>query len=219
MDKWDIVKCIKSTGIIAILRGTGTEELLQIAGALYEGGVRAIEVTCNTKGYLGMIETLSNTMKDKMIIGAGTVLSPVTAQLVIDAGAEFVLAPDLNREVVQQVHQNRKLAIPGVTTPSEMMDAYRMGVDIVKLFPAGALGSRYLKDLRGPLNNAAVIPVGGINLDNMADFAKAGAFAFGIGSELIDKNAIASGNFSVITQKAKAYIETFSLASQSSAKN
>ena len=214
MDKWDVVRCIKSTGIVAILRGTQTEELQKIADALYEGGVRAIEVTCNTKGYLGMIETLSNTMKDKMIIGAGTVLSPVTAQLVIDAGAEFVLAPDLNREVVQQVHQNRKFAIPGVTTPSEIMDAYRMGVDVVKLFPAGALGARYLKDLRGPLSNAAIIPVGGINLENLSEFVQAGAFAFGIGSELIDKKAIAGGDFSIITQKAKAYIETFARASQ-----
>ncbi len=90
MDKWDVVKCIKETGIVAILRGTGKEELLKIAAALYDGGVRAIEVTCNTPGYLGMIESLASAMGDKMIIGAGTVLSPVTAQLVIDAGAQFV---------------------------------------------------------------------------------------------------------------------------------
>ncbi len=218
MDKWDIVRCIKSTGIIAILRGTQNEDLLKIANALYEGGVRAIEVTCNTKGYLGMIETLSETMKDKMIIGAGTVLSPVTAQLVIDAGADFVLAPDLNKEVVQQVHQNRKFAIPGVATPSEIMQAYRMGVDVVKLFPAGALGARYLKDLRGPLNNAAIIPVGGINLENLRDFVQAGAFAFGIGSELIDKKAVAEGDFSIIAQKAKKYIDAFTRASQSDTK-
>ena len=154
MDKYRVIGCIQETGIVAILRGTPTGELLKIADALYEGGIRAIEVTCNTQGYLGMIQTLSDTRGDKMVIGAGTVLSPVTAQLVIDAGAKFVLAPDLNPAVVELVHQNQKLAVPGVTTPSEMLTAFRLGVDIVKLFPAGALGSRYLKDVRGPLHNA-----------------------------------------------------------------
>ncbi|MDR3589771.1 MAG: bifunctional 4-hydroxy-2-oxoglutarate aldolase/2-dehydro-3-deoxy-phosphogluconate aldolase [Negativicutes bacterium] len=214
MDKWDVVKSIQQTGIVAILRGTGREELLKIATALYDGGIRAIEVTCNTPGYLGMIETLAGAMGDKMIIGAGTVLSPITAQLVIDAGAQFVLAPDFNPKVVEQVHQNRKLVIPGVTTPSEIMAAYRLGVDVVKLFPAGALGPRYLKDLRGPLNDAAIIPVGGINLDNLAEFVKAGAFAFGVGGELVDKTAIAKGNFSAITEKAKAFITLFAQAAK-----
>ncbi|MDR3564168.1 MAG: bifunctional 4-hydroxy-2-oxoglutarate aldolase/2-dehydro-3-deoxy-phosphogluconate aldolase [Negativicutes bacterium] len=212
MNKWDIVKSIQETGIVAILRGTKAEELLKIAAALHDGGVQAIEVTCNTPGYLAMIGALADKMGDKMIIGAGTVLSPVTAQLVLDAGAQFVLAPDFNREVVQQVHQNCKLAIPGVTTPSEIMEAYRLGVDVVKLFPAGSLGPRYLKDLRGPLNNAAIMPVGGINLDNLAEFVQAGAFAFGVGSELIDKKAITDGNYAVITQKAKAFIAAFQQA-------
>jgi 2-dehydro-3-deoxyphosphogluconate aldolase / (4S)-4-hydroxy-2-oxoglutarate aldolase len=212
MDKWDVAKCIKDTGIIAILRGTKTEETLQIANALYEGGVRLIEVTCNTPGYLGMIENLAQTMGGKMMIGAGTVLSPVAAQLVIEAGAQFVLAPDFNPEVVKLVHQNRKLAIPGVATASEIMEAYRLGVDIVKLFPAGALGARYLKDLRGPLTGAAIIPVGGIGLDNLGEFVQAGAFAFGIGGELIDKKAIAEGNYSLIREKAKLFIESFQKA-------
>lgn len=209
MDKYRVIQAVQETGIVAIVRGTGAGEIVKIAGALYEGGIRAIEVTCNTDGYLDMIRTLTDTLGDKMLIGAGTVLSPVTAQLVIDAGAKFVLAPDFNPEVVQLVHQNQKLAVPGVTTPSEMLAAYRLGVDIVKLFPAGALGPRYLKDIRGPLNNAAIMPVGGITLDNLAEFVQAGATAFGIGGELVDKKAIAAGNFSVLTEKAKAFIGAF----------
>lgn len=209
MDKYRVVRSIQETGIVAILRGTQKTELLKIANALYDGGIRAIEVTCNTPGYLNMIQTLTDEMGDRMVIGAGTVLSPVTAQLVIDAGAKFVLAPDLNPAVVELVHQNQKLAVPGVTTPTEMLTAFRLGVDIVKLFPAGALGARYLKDIRGPLNNAAVMPVGGITLENLAEFVQAGAFAFGIGGELVDKKAISDGNYAVITEKAKAFIDTF----------
>lgn len=209
MDKYRVVQAIEETGIVAILRGTQSEELLKIANALYDGGIRAIEVTCNTKGYLGMIQSLTEEMGDKMVIGAGTVLSPVTAQLVLDAGAKFVLAPDFNPEVVKLVHQNQKLAIPGVTSVTEMLAAYRLGVDIVKLFPAGALGARYLKDVRGPLNNAAIMPVGGINLENLAEFVQAGAYAFGVGGELVDKKAIAEGNFAAITEKAKAFIDLF----------
>lgn len=212
MDKYKVVSAIQETGIVAILRGTQKTELLNIANALYDGGIRAIEVTCNTQGYLSMIQALTEEMGERMVIGAGTVLSPVTAQMVIDAGAKFVLAPDLNPAVVELVHQNQKLAVPGVTTPTEMLTAFRLGVDIVKLFPAGALGARYLKDVRGPLNNAAVMPVGGITLDNLTEFVHAGAFAFGIGGELVDKKAIASGNYAVLTDKAKAFIETFQQA-------
>ena len=212
MDKYRVIQCLQETGIVAIVRGTGKNEILQIAEALYEGGVRAVEVTCNTPGYLGMIQTLSEEMGDKMLIGAGTVLSPVTAQLVIDAGAKFVLAPDFNPEVVKLVHQNQKLAVPGVATPSEMLAAFRLGVDVVKLFPAGALGARYLKDVRGPLNNAAVMPVGGITLDNLAEFVQAGAFAFGIGGELVDKKAVAAGDYQKITEKAKQFIAAFKQA-------
>ncbi|WP_094603676.1 KHG/KDPG aldolase [Sporomusa silvacetica DSM 10669] len=209
MDKWKVINAIEQTGIIAIVRGTKQTEILQIANALYDGGVRVIEVTCNTPGYLDMIEALAAEMGKKMFIGAGTVLNPITAQLVIDAGAQFVLAPDLNPEVIRLMHEKCKLTIPGVATPTEIIQAHRLGVDVVKLFPAGALGVRYLKEIRGPLNGTAIIPVGGINMGNVAEFAQAGAFAVGVGGELIDKNAIAEGNYSVITDKAKNFIGTF----------
>lgn len=210
--KSKVFRCIEETGIVAIVRGTKPEEIVHIAEALYAGGVKAIEVTCNTKGYLQMIEALNAKLGDKMFIGAGTVLSAAAAQLVIDAGANFVLAPNLDREVVELVHQYGKLMIPGIATPSEVVQAYRMGVDIVKLFPAGALGARYLKDVMGPFNNALIMPVGGINLNNLPEFVASGAFAFGIGGELIDKKAIAAGDFTVITQKACQFISAFKRA-------
>lgn len=209
MDKWKVMNAIEQTGIIAIVRGTGEKEILQIANALYDGGIRVIEVTCNTPGYLRMIETLAAEMGNKMFIGAGTVLNAITAQLVIDAGAQFVLAPDLNPEVIELMNEKCKLVIPGVATPTEIIQAHRLGVDVVKLFPAGALGVRYLREILGPLNGTSIIPVGGVNLDNVADFAQAGAFAVGVGGELVDKNAIAEGNYSAIKEKAKKFIWAF----------
>ena len=207
--KSGVFRCIEETGIVAVVRGTKPAEILQVAQALYEGGIRAIEVTCNTKGYLHMIEVLTEQIGDKMFIGAGTVLSATAAQLVMDAGAQFVLAPNLDREVVQIVHQNGKLMIPGVATPSEAIEAYRMGVDIIKLFPAGTLGPRYLKDILAPLNHMLIMPVGGINLTNLPEFLAAGAFAFGVGGELVDKKAIGEGNFAAITEKARLFISAF----------
>lgn len=207
--KSKVFRCVEETGIVAVVRGTKPAEIVRVAQALYDGGVRAVEVTCNTKGYLRMIEALSEAFSGKMFIGAGTVLSPAAAQMVIDAGANFVLAPNLDPEVIQIVHQQGKLMIPGVTTPSEAVAAYRMGVDIIKLFPAGTLGPRYVKDILGPLNHALIMPVGGINLTNLPEFVAAGAFAFGVGSELVDKTAIAAGNFAAITEKARLFVNTF----------
>ncbi len=206
MDKDQVLACIKETGIIGIVRGTKEKEIVNIAQALYAGGIRAMEVTCNTPGHLEMIRQLVGTMGDKMAIGAGTVLSPSAAQMVLDAGASFVLAPDLNPAVVQLVHQYQKLAIPGVTSPTEVMGAYRLGVDVVKIFPAGPLGAAYVKNLRGPFHNLAIIAVGGINLANIGGFVEAGAVAFGIGGELIDKQVLSTGNYAAITEKAQQFM-------------
>lgn len=160
MEKWKVIRTIEETGIIAIVRGTKPQEMMRIASALYNGGVKVIEVTCNTPGYLGMIEQLAGEMGEKMIIGAGTVLNAPTAQSVIDAGATFALAPDLNPEVIKALHEKNRLIIPGVATPTEMVQAQRLGVDLMKLFPAGALGARFLKEVRGPLADIRFIPVG-----------------------------------------------------------
>ncbi|QWU16108.1 2-dehydro-3-deoxyphosphogluconate aldolase / (4S)-4-hydroxy-2-oxoglutarate aldolase [Paenibacillus sophorae] len=208
MEKWKVIRTIEETGIIAIVRGTKPQEMMRIASALYNGGVKVIEVTCNTPGYLGMIEQLAGEMGEKMIIGAGTVLNAATAQSVIDAGATFALAPDLNPEVIKALHEKNRLIIPGVATPTEMVQAQRLGVELMKLFPAGALGARFLKEVRGPLADIRFIPVGGINLGNIGEFAEAGAVAFGIGGELVNKSLIDSGNYSELTNRAESFIET-----------
>ncbi|CNK33350.1 MULTISPECIES: bifunctional 4-hydroxy-2-oxoglutarate aldolase/2-dehydro-3-deoxy-phosphogluconate aldolase [Yersinia] len=209
MIKQKVIQAIEDTGIIAIARHITPEQVLPLAQALYDGGIRVIEVTCNTSGFLQCIEMLSTEFGDKMYVGAGTVLNPIMAQLVLNAGANFVLAPDFNPEVVKIVHEHQRLMIPAVVTPSEMMQACRMGIDLLKLFPANALGIDYLKEIRGPLDNLALIAVGGVTLANTESFAKAGAFAVGVGSELINKQMIADGNWQGLTKLADNFVATF----------
>ncbi|OWF80242.1 bifunctional 4-hydroxy-2-oxoglutarate aldolase/2-dehydro-3-deoxy-phosphogluconate aldolase [Yersinia alsatica] len=209
MIKQKVIQAIEDTGIIAIARHITPEQVLPLAQALYDGGIRVIEVTCNTSGFLQCIEMLSAEFSNKMYVGAGTVLNPIMAQLVLNAGANFVLAPDFNPEVVQIVHEHQRLMIPAVVTPSEMMQACRMGIDLLKLFPANALGIDYIKEVRGPLDNLALIAVGGVTLANTADFAKVGAFAVGVGSELINKQMITDGNWQGLTELANNFVTTF----------
>lgn len=209
MIKQRVIQAIDETGMIAIIRGYTSDEILPIAHALYEGGIRVIEVTCNSHNYLESISRLSKELGNKMWIGAGTVINPMMAQLVIDAGATFVLAPDFNPEVVKIVHEKQRLMIPAVVTPSEMLQAYRMGIDLLKLFPANGLGVNYLKEIMGPLNELAIIPVGGISLQNVAEFASAGAFAVGVGSDLVRKDLISSGQWDKLSEHTAYFMETF----------
>ncbi|MBN6043586.1 bifunctional 4-hydroxy-2-oxoglutarate aldolase/2-dehydro-3-deoxy-phosphogluconate aldolase [Citrobacter sp. ku-bf4] len=209
MIKHRVIHAIEQTGLIAIVRGIEPESVLPLAEALYAGGVEVIEVTCNSTRYLESITALKTKMGDKMKVGAGTVINPVMAQLVIDAGADFVLSPDFNPDVVSMVHEKQRLMIPAVMTPSEILQACRLGVDLLKLFPANSLGIDYLKEIQGPLDNLALIPVGGITLENTASFAHAGAFAVGVGSALTNKQWVKDGEWGKITRQAEAFIRAF----------
>ena len=209
MIKHRVIHAIEQTGLIAIVRGIEPESVLPLAEALYAGGVEVIEVTCNSTRYLESITALKTKMGDKMKVGAGTVINPVMAQLVIDAGADFVLSPDFNPDVVSMVHEKQRLMIPAVMTPSEILQAWRLGVDLLKLFPANSLGIDYLKEIQGPLDNLALIPVGGITLENTASFAQAGAFAVGVGSALTNKQWVKDGEWGKITRQAEAFIRAF----------
>ena len=209
MIKHRVIHAIEQTGLIAIVRGIDPESVLPLAEALYAGGVEVIEVTCNSTRYLESITALKTKMGDKMKVGAGTVINPVMAQLVIDAGADFVLSPDFNPDVISMVHEKQRLMIPAVMTPSEILQACRLGVDLLKLFPANSLGIDYLKEIQGPLDNLALIPVGGITLENTASFARAGAFAVGVGSALTNKQWVNDGEWEKITRQDEAFIRAF----------
>ncbi|MBP2299856.1 bifunctional 4-hydroxy-2-oxoglutarate aldolase/2-dehydro-3-deoxy-phosphogluconate aldolase [Azospirillum picis] len=209
LKKQQVIQAIADTGVIAIARGLAPEDVLPVARALYDGGIRVFEITCNSPSVYDGIRALKAELGDRMQIGAGTVINPVSAFLALDAGADFALAPNFDPEVIAAVHEHQRLMIPSVTTPSEVVKAHRLGVDLLKLFPASGLGPAYLKDLRGPFNEAALIPVGGVALDNIGTFAKAGAFAAGVGSSLIRKDLVAGQRWDELADEGRKYIAAF----------
>jgi 2-dehydro-3-deoxyphosphogluconate aldolase / (4S)-4-hydroxy-2-oxoglutarate aldolase len=200
------MKIIRETGIVAIVRGTEINSLMKVAESLHAGGVRVIEVTLNTPGAIDMITKLVKEYDKEMLIGAGTVLDPETARAVILAGAKFVLGPTLNLEVSKLCKRYNTVYVPGVFTPTEIMAAWEMGAQVVKIFPAGSVGPRYIKELSGPLPQVEMMPVGGVNLDNATEFIRAGAVALGIGGELVDRKAVEAGQFDKLTEKARQFI-------------
>ena len=190
--------------IVAIIRGAEAGDVMKFATALYKGGVRILEVTLNSPDALGAIELLSLEMSGKMFVGAGTVLSPEAAREAIAKGASFIISPSLDLSVIQATKLSGAVSIPGALTPTEILTAYNNGADIIKVFPA-SVGPRYFKDLRGPFPQIPLMPTGGVSLDNIREYQKAGAVAYGIGSSLIDTSKeITDEYLEAVTQNAKA---------------
>lgn len=203
----EIVKILLEARVTAIVRGIPAEALVKTADALLEGSVRCIEVTFDTPGAAEMIRTLKEKYAGRMLVGAGTVLDTETCRTAILAGADFILSPTLNTEVIRMCNRYGRAAVPGVMTPTEILTALEAGADIVKVFPAGALGAAYIKDVKGPLKQACIMAVGGVSLENTADLLRAGASCVGVGSNLVSKALIQSGSFDGITERAKAFTE------------
>jgi 2-dehydro-3-deoxyphosphogluconate aldolase/(4S)-4-hydroxy-2-oxoglutarate aldolase len=180
--------------------------LRSVAEALAAGGVRAIEVTMTVPRAASLIEELSRSLPDGFIVGAGTVLDAATAREVIDAGARFVVSPVFRPAVLQVCQEREVAAVPGCFTPTEILDAWEAGADIVKVFPATALGPGYFSDLRGPLPQVRLMPTGGVTRDNAGEWIRAGAVAIGVGTALVDKKAVAEGRFDVITSNARHFV-------------
>jgi 2-dehydro-3-deoxyphosphogluconate aldolase/(4S)-4-hydroxy-2-oxoglutarate aldolase len=170
--------------IVAILRGCAPERVMDIVAGLEEGGIRLLEITLNSPGALDLIRRVAATMGDRLLVGAGTVMTPAEAELAIDAGAKFILSPSLDVETIQVTKELGAVSVPGAFTATEILMAWRNGADIVKVFPA-SVGASYLKDLRGPLPQIRLMPTGGVNLNNIREFRAAGAVAYGIGSALV----------------------------------
>ncbi|GAI05180.1 unnamed protein product [marine sediment metagenome] len=163
-------------------------------------------------GAIDAIKELKGAMKDNVLLGAGTVLDPETARAVILAGAEFVVCPTLNLEVIEVCRRYSKIVIPGAFTPTEILTAWEAGADIVKVFPATVGGPRYLRDIRGPLPQIRLMPTGGVNLENTPDFIRAGAVAVAAGTSLVDKKAVSQREYDIITENAKRFVEAVKLA-------
>jgi 2-dehydro-3-deoxyphosphogluconate aldolase/(4S)-4-hydroxy-2-oxoglutarate aldolase len=203
----DTLSQILEHKIVAILRGASPGDVLKIAHALYKSGIKILEVTLNSFNALESIEQLSETLGDKMEIGAGTVLGVETAKSAIDAGAKFIISPSLDPAVIKITKQRGAVSIPGAYTPTEIVNAFHFGGDIIKLFPSSSNVS-YIREIRAPLPHIPLMPTGGINKENMLGYLKAGASALGIGSALVNTSQTISEQYlEMLTENARQFVQ------------
>jgi 2-dehydro-3-deoxyphosphogluconate aldolase/(4S)-4-hydroxy-2-oxoglutarate aldolase len=212
--KEQFMATLLETGVIAVIRAPSADVLLPIAQALLEGGVVAIEVTMTTPNAIRGIEMLADQLGDKAVVGVGTVLDAATCRDAISAGAQFVLSPNFEPEVVETTRRYGKISVPGGFTPTEILRAWTAGADIVKVFPSTALGPSYIRDLLAPLPQLKLSPTGGVDQKNAGDWIRAGAVCVGTGSSLVTKDAMAKKDWGSITANAKAFIEAVRVARQ-----
>ena len=205
---------IKACGVVAVLRADRPDALVQVAQAIGRGGIGAVEITMTTPGALDVIGECANRLGDEILLGAGTVLDPETARAAILAGAEYIVTPTLNPDVITLCRRYDKVIIPGALTPTEILTAWECGADIVKVFPATAVGPRYFKDVKAPLPQIDLMPTGGVDLDNAGDFIREGACAVAVGGNLVDKAAVAAGEWHVLTDTARKYVDAVRNARQ-----
>ncbi len=198
---------ILNSGVVAVMRAPNGELLVDVAEALRAGGVEAMEVTFTVPNAPRVLEQVANRLGDRIVLGAGTVLDTETARTALLAGAEFIVSPTLNVEVIRLCRRYSKVVMPGALTPTEVLTAWEAGADVVKIFPSEITGPVYLKALHGPLPQIRLMPTGGVNLQTAAEFLKAGACALGIGGSLIEPKAVANRDLARIELLARQYVE------------
>ena len=201
-----IVEEVEQAGIVAVIRLKEPGKVRAVVDALAEGGIRVLEVTMTVPGAVELIRQLAPTLPPGFVFGAGTVVDAQTVARVVDAGARFIVSPVFRREVIEACQARDVACMPGCFTPTEILDAWDAGADIVKVFPATALGPGYLKDVRAPLPQVKLMPTGGVTVENAGDWIRAGAAAVGVGSSLLDTQAIASGDFGVLRTRAERMV-------------
>ena len=207
MKKNQILARMQQIGIVPVLRASSTQEALAIATAIEAGGVPVLEVTMTVPGAVQVIEQLANHAGDRLLVGAGTVLDAETARACILAGAQFVVSPALDVRTIELCRKYGVPVLPGALTPTEIVTAWQAGADAVKVFPCSAVGgAKYLKAVKAPLPQIDLIPTGGVSLATAAEFLEAGAFALGVGGDLVDNKAIAKGHPEIITENARKYL-------------
>jgi 2-dehydro-3-deoxyphosphogluconate aldolase / (4S)-4-hydroxy-2-oxoglutarate aldolase len=207
MDKTKIMQQMHELGLVPVLRASSAEEAITIADAILAGGVNILEITMTVPGAIRVIEQLAKHHGEKLLLGAGTVLDPETARNCILAGAQFIVSPALDVRTIELCRRYSVPILPGALTPTEILTAWQAGADVVKVFPCSALGgAKYLQALKGPLPQIQLIPTGGVSLSTAEEFLAAGAFALGVGGDLVDAKAAREGRTSVITENARKYI-------------
>jgi len=200
------LQTIHDSKIIAIIRAKDSNELLKAVEALSEGGVKVIEVSMNTPNALRVIEAAAARFRNDAVLGVGTVLDPATARQAIDAGAELVVAPVFNPEVVELCRRYSCVVIPGALTPTEILAAWQAGADLVKVFPTVPFGPPYIKAVKQPLPQVDLVAVGGVELENAAEFIKAGCAAVGVGSSLVNNTMLGKGDWAGLRQRAAEFV-------------
>ena len=201
-------------GVVAVVRAPSSEELLRVSQAICAGGVDCIEITMTTPNALAVISEVSRELGGRAVVGVGSVTDPDTAQAAIEAGAEFVVGPILNFDVIEMAGRHSKVVVPGAFTPTEILQAWNAGADVVKVFPASVGGPAYFKAVLAPLPQVRLTPTGGVNLKTAGEFIKAGAVFLGVGSALVDKKLVAEGNFPELQKRAEQFVGAVRTARQ-----
>jgi 2-dehydro-3-deoxyphosphogluconate aldolase/(4S)-4-hydroxy-2-oxoglutarate aldolase len=207
MRKEQIIEKLREIGLVPVLRAESEEQALGIASAIADGGVTVLEITMTVPGAIRVMARLTKERPD-ILVGAGTVLDAETARMCMLEGAQFVVSPALNLKTIEMCHRYSIPVLPGALTPTEVVTAWQAGADVIKVFPASALGgAKYLKSLKAPLPQVEMIPTGGVSLATAKEFLEAGSFALGVGADLVDTKAMAEGKPEKITESAKKYLE------------
>jgi len=204
MSRESIIKDLLQRKAVSVLRVQEEEKLFKVIEAIYNGGITCAEITMSVPNAIKLIEKMNELIGDKVLIGVGTVLDAATAESAIKAGAKYIVSPVLKKEIIETAHKHDIPAMPGCFTPTEIQTAFEMDADIIKVFPADVLGMEFFKSILAPMPHLKLMPTGGVTLTNAGDWFKAGACAVGLGSALVDKEAIKNENYGKLTENAAA---------------
>ena len=206
MSKQSDLRRVLEAGIVAVVRSPDSGQLVEVCRALADGGVTVVEITMTVPDALDVVRAVRKSLGDRLLLGAGTILDAETGRAALLAGAEYLVAPTLNLDVIRLCARYDKLVMPGCFTPTEILTAWEAGADIIKVFPADVLGPAFFKAMRGPLPQVRLMPTGGVDLTTAASFLKAGACCLGLGSQLVEPDAVKARNFTRIRSLAEQYV-------------
>jgi 2-dehydro-3-deoxyphosphogluconate aldolase / (4S)-4-hydroxy-2-oxoglutarate aldolase len=214
MNRESQLRRVLDSGLVAVVRAPDSRLLVDAVGALADGGVSVVEITMTLPDALEVVRQVRKALGDRLLLGAGTILDAETARAALLAGAEFLVAPTVNLDVIRLCRRYDKLVMPGAFTPTEILTAWEAGADIVKVFPADVVGPAFFKALRGPLPQVRLMPTGGVDLQTAAAFLQAGACCLGVGSQLVEPRTVAERNFDRIRDLARQYVAVIQQARQ-----
>jgi 2-dehydro-3-deoxyphosphogluconate aldolase/(4S)-4-hydroxy-2-oxoglutarate aldolase len=213
--KEEVRSALVDSGVTAVLRNIPEDQMVDVARAVHDGGVRALELTADAKRCSDQVAAVDRALEDTdAIVGVGTVMDPAAARNAIEAGAEFILGPHLDQDIIRVCNREGVLCIPGIMTPTEAAEAMAAGADMLKMFPASTVGPGHISAIQGPLGDVPIMPTGGVDADNVADYFEAGAVAVGAGSALVDYEAIHTNNMDGVRESAAAFVDAVEQARQ-----